>query len=459
MAWHWSGIINREQLRDHGPERLRANALDILESGIRAADPYKATLDLIHREGDHLSVGPLRFDLREKEHIYILGAGKATQPIAIALEKILGDRITEGIVVLKRGEEHLLRNIQILEASHPVPDETSLKGGQEILRIAHQAGERDLLFSVITGGSSALTILPANDINLEDKQALNQILLSCGASIREINAVRKHVSYIKGGLLGLKVFPAELINLTVSDVIGDPLDYITDLTVPDTSTYLDAWNTMTKYDLWDRIPDTIYKRLKRGPEIETPKSFRGNFHSFITVTNDSACMSAKAKSEQLGYNTHLFPSKIEGESREEAISFVSTSNRIAEIESNELPLAFIAGGETVVTLERDLKGGGPNQEFALSAALEIAGCEGVVLGAIGTDGTDGPTGASGGLVDGLTSDRASSMGLDPDNYLQKHLSGSLLEEAGDLVITGPTGTNVNDLILMLMTRPRIVDQL
>jgi glycerate 2-kinase len=203
-------------------------------------------------------------------------------------------------------------------------------------------------------------------------------------------------------------------------------------------------------ELWDRVPDTISKRLKRGPEIETPKSFPGIFHSFVVVTNDSACISAKVKSEQLGYNTHLFTSKIEGESRKEAISFVSTSNRLAEIESNKLPLAFIAGGETVVTLERDLKGGGPNQEFALSAALEIAGCEGVVVGAIGTDGTDGPTGASGGLVDGFTIDRARSMGLDPDNCLQKHLSGRLLEKTGDLMITGPTGTNVNDLILMLI---------
>jgi len=449
MAWHWPGILNRERLRDHGPGTLRANALKIFESGIRAANPYKATMDLIHREGDHLRVGAFDYDLREKEHIYIIGTGKATQPIAIALEEVLGDRITEGVVVLKRGEEHQLRYIQILEASHPVPDETSLLGAQEILRIARQAGEQDLIFSVITGGSSALTIWPADDITVADKQALNRILLSCGASIREINNVRKHISNIKGGLLGLEIFPAELINLTVSDVVGDPVDYITDLTVPDTSTYKDAWKTMDKYILWDKIPQSISNRLKRGPEIETPKNYPGNFRTFIVVTNDTACNMVKIKCEQLGFNTHLLMTKIEGESREEAVSMVAHLNRLAETEPNELPLAFIAGGETVVTLETNLNGGGPNQEFALSAALEIVGRTGVVVGAIGTDGTDGPTNASGGLVDGETIQRAIAAGLNPTQHLNTHSAGKLLEATGDLVITGPTGTNVNDLILLL----------
>jgi len=436
-------------LRDHGPGKLRAHALKILESGIRAANPYNATLDLIHREGENLSVGAYEYNLQEKEHIYIIGTGKATQPIAIALEEVLGDRITEGLVVLKRGEEHQLRKIQILEASHPVPDETSLSGAQELLRIARLAGERDLIFSVITGGSSSLTIWPADDITVADKQALNRILLSCGASIREINNVRKHISNIKGGLLGLEIFPAELINLTVSDVVGDPLDYITDLTVPDTSTYNDAWQTMDKFNLWEKVPLSISKRLRRGPEIETPKSYPDNYRSFVVVTNDTACNMVKKKSEQLGFNTHLLKEKIEGESREEAISLVASLNRLAETESSELPLAFIAGGETVVTLEKNLNGGGPNQEFALSAALEIVGCEGVVVGAIGTDGTDGPTNASGGLVDGETVQRAIAAGLNPTQHLNAHSAGKLLEATGDLVITGPTGTNVNDLILLL----------
>jgi glycerate-2-kinase len=439
----WHQIQNRDRLINHGAQALRAAAVDILEHAIRAADPYAATRALLHRDGDRLSVGPLTYDLTDWNHVYVVGAGKATQPLALALEEILGDRITDGLVVLKRGEAVHLRRIRTIQAAHPVPDAESLRGGQEVMALARQAGRGDLVFSTITGGSSALLVWPAAGIALADKQALNQILLTCGASIREINAVRKHASRVKGGRLAEAVFPAELINLTVSDVTGDPLDYITGPTVPDTSTYQDAWRVLDRYDLWARVPASVRTHLERGPEIESPKDFSHPYHSFIVVPGDAACQGASQRCEALGYPAHILTTEMEGESYDQALAFVEAAR------SRPVPCALIASGETVVTIQDECGAGGPNQEFALSAALAIAGQAEVVVASVDTDGTDGPTAAAGGLVDGETVVRAAAAGLDPYACRRNHAALMLLDAAGDLVVTGPTGTNVNDLKLWL----------
>jgi len=433
-------------LIDHGPRKLREAAVDIIKRGIRAADPYAATVDLLRLDGDRLCVRPLEYDLREWDHIYVIGAGKATQTIALALEEVLGDRITDGLVILKRGEPRKLRRIRIIEAAHPVPDEESCRGAQEIVKLARQAGRRDIVFGAITGGSSALLVWPADTISLADKQALNEILLKCGASIREINAVRKHASRVKGGRLAQEIFPAELINLTVSDVTGDPLDYVTGPTVPDTSTYEDAWRTLDKYDLWNRVPKSVRQHLERGAEIESPKTFSDRYHTFLVVSGDAACLGAARRSEELEYPSHILTTEMAGESRDAAVAFVDFANTV------EAPCAIIAGGETTVTIDGECGEGGPNQEFALSAALAIAGRENVVVASVDTDGTDGPTEAGGGLVDGGTVGRARAAGLDADQCLRMHSALKLLETTGDLVITGPTGTNVNDLKLILLGR-------
>lgn len=437
-------IRNRSRLTDHRPREMRADAVDIIEQGVRAADPYTATKEILDRSHHRLSVGGLEYDLRQWNHIYVVGAGKATQRIALALEDVLGDGITDGLVILKRGEVRRLHRIRTIEAGHPVPDEGSYRGAQEVVEIARRAGRGDLVFGAITGGSSALLVWPAGDITLEDVQALNRLLLRCGASIREINAVRKHVSRVKGGHLAVEIFPAELINLTVSDVTGDPLDYITGPTVPDSSTYQDAWRTLDKYDLWAQIPAATREHLRRGSEIKTPKAFSHASHSFIVVPGDSACRGAAAESERLGYVPQVLTTEMEGESRVEARAFVDGARGL------EPPRALIAGGETTVTLRGECGEGGSNQEFALSAALAIAGCPHVVVASVDTDGTDGPTDACGGLVDGQTAERVSAAGLDVEECLRKHSALQALEASGDLVITGHTGTNVNDLKLLLL---------
>jgi glycerate 2-kinase len=445
-------VLNRSSLVAHGPSRLRADAVAIIEHAIRAANPYEATKRLVRLEGDCLQIEALRFDLREWENIYVLGAGKATQGIALALEEILGERLTDGVVVLKRGEAQLLEKMRVVYASHPVPDEGSLKGARELVELARKAGKHDLVISAITGGSSSLAVLPPQGVSLADKQRLNELLLASGASIREINAVRKHVSLIKGGRLALEIFPAELVVLTVSDVVGDALDYITDLTVPDTSTYLDAWKTLDKYCLWERLPGPIRDHLRRGVETESPKSFEHNYYPFIVVPGDAAFDGAVERCKELGYTVALLPKEIEGESAMQARVIVDQAQALFKVSCVEKPCILIGRGETIVSILGPSGKGGPNQEFALAAALVIQGQDGIVAASIDMDGTDGPTEFSGAIVDGWTVKRASESGFDADEDLRIHASTELLHAADDLVSTGPTMTNVNDLMFILMDR-------
>lgn len=445
-------VLNRSSLIDHGPSQLRADAVDIIEHAIRAADPYEATSKLVHVEGNFLHICSRQYNLRVLKNIFILGAGKATQGIALALEEILGDYITEGVVILKNGEINHLKRIRVVYASHPIPDENSMQGAWELVKLARKAEEHDLVISAFTGGSSALAVLPPEGVSLTDKQCLNELLLSSGASIREINAVRKHVSLIKGGRLALEVFPAELVILTVSDVVGDPLDYITDPTVPDTSTYIDAWNTLDKYRLWDQLPHDIREYLKRGIEIESPKNFDGQFHPFVLVDGDAAFNGAVKRCIKLGYDANLIPKEIEGESCVQARNIVDQAESIFKKTRGKKPLILIGRGETIVTIAGSHGKGGPNQEFALTAALAIQGYHGIVAASIDMDGTDGPTVFSGAIVDGWTVARAQELGFEAGECLKIHASTVLLKAADDLVYTGPTGTNVNDLMFILIDR-------
>jgi glycerate 2-kinase len=442
-------VLNDTDLIAHGPARLRADAVDIIEHAIRAASPYAATKRLVRLEEDRFLVGDLQVDLRSRDHIYLLGAGKATQGIALALEEILGERLTDGIVILKRGETSGLKKNRVVYASHPVPDEGSLQGARELVRLARKAGPQDLVISAITGGSSSLAVLPPHGVSLADKQSLNELLLASGASIHEINAVRKHVSLIKGGRLALEIFPAELIVLTVSDVVGDPLDYITDLTVPDTSTYKDACMTLDRYHLWHRLPASIREYLRKGNQAESPKSFEHSYNPFIVVAGDAAFKGAIERCKELGYAVTLIQKEIEGESANQARAIVEQAQRLFRDTNRDKPCILIGRGEMTVKILESSGKGGPNQEFALAAALGIQGQDNIVVASIDLDGTDGPTGFSGGLVDGWTVARARQSGFDAAEYLKNHASTDLLAASGDLVYTGPTGTNVNDIIFVL----------
>ena len=450
-------IQNTSQLLSHGNIAARQASLDIIESAIAAADPYRATHDIVHLHDNMLSVGDLQFVLEPNRRIFVIGAGKATFPIATALEDILYDRITDGVVICKYGQKDTLSRSRQFLASHPLPDEAGFSAAQEALALARQTQPGDIVFGCITGGSSALMPYPVEGITLEEKKVTNQLLLTCGANILEINAVRKHLSRIKAGKLAMAIHPgAHLINLTVSDVIGDALDYITDPSVPDTSTLKDARRTMTKYDLWQKVPVSVAAYLKNaGASDETPKASdfsARDCHDFILLPSAAACDAAAEKAKALGFNVMVLSSMFEGESRELGRTFAAIAREIFRNGRPMIPpCVIIGGGETTVKISGGEAGlGGPNQEFALGAAADIDALGPVVVAGIDSDGTDGPTDVAGALVDDQTTARARQAGLDLHVSLHRHDVTAFFEKLEDTFVTGATGTNVNDLKLMVI---------
>jgi glycerate 2-kinase len=447
-------IKNWEALTDHGNTTLREQVVDILDHGLRAADPYRATMELVTLDGDRLHVGDLQFDLKDFERVFVFGTGKATLPIAVALEETLGDRITDGLVVLKHGSQADLKHIQVIYGAHPVPDEEGHRGAQLMYMMASECTKKDLVLAVITGGSSSLLPLPAAGISLEDKKKVNQLLLFSGADITQINTVRKHLSKIKGGWLAKRILPATLVNLTVSDVTGDALDYITGPSVADTSTFDDARQVMDEYDLWDKFPSSAARYLRQGgQEQETPKNFDGlPLHSFIVVGTAASCIGAAEHAESLGYHSMILTTFLKGEAKDTGVMFASIAKEIMQYDRPlPKPCVVLAGGENTVTIQDDYGTGGPNQEFSLGAGIEIDGLDDVVIASIDTDGTDGPTDLAGGIVDGNTLQRATHMGLDLPGAINKHDASPVIEALGDAVMTGHTGTNINDLKLLLVS--------
>ncbi|MEE9495406.1 MAG: glycerate kinase [Desulfobacterales bacterium] len=449
-------IKNADQLLSHGNIEARKTALEIIEYALAKADPYSATKDLVSVQGNELIVDNLRFNLKKHNRIFLLGAGKATYPIARALEELLGDRIADGVIVCKYGQQGKLSHARLHLASHPIPDESGLEASQKTLDLAKQTQPGDIVFGCVTGGSSALLPLPVQGVTLDDKKAVNQLLLTCGANIIEINAVRKHLSRIKGGRLAQAIHPETyLINLTVSDVIGDPLDYITDPTVPDTSTFDDARSTLTKYDLWAKVPKSVSEFLKSaGPDQETPKEsdLAGhNRHDYILIKGDVACESAAQKAKDLGFNTMILSSMFEGESKELGRTFAAIA---AEISLNNRPLTppcvVIGGGETTVKIDGKAGEGGPNQEFAVSASLFMENMRNMLIVGLDSDGTDGPTNFAGAIVDEGFVSRARQAGIDLFDSLKRHNVTPALRKLGDVIQTGATGTNVNDLKFVMI---------
>jgi glycerate 2-kinase len=449
-----SYIKNLDKLLVHGNARLRRIVLDIVDHALAKADPYKAVKDLVRLQGDILDVGEIRLDLKRQGRIFLLGAGKATYPIARALEEILGDRIEDGVIICKYGQTGTLSRAHLFFSNHPIPDEAGFRAAKEALALARKTLPGDIVFAGITGGSSALMPYPVEGITLDEKKIVNQLLLTCGANIIEINAVRKHLSQIKGGWLAKRIHPqAQLINLTVSDVIGDPLDYITCPTVPDTSTFNDARRTVTKYELWEKVPVSVSQYLKAGgPSLETPKDLSDHrIDNFIIVAGTAACEGAAERARDLNLQTMILSTMLEGESRELGGTFAAIAK---EILLNQRPLrppcVVIGGGETTVKITEEAGQGGPNQEFSLGAALWIDQIGEVVIIGLDSDGTDGPTDIAGGVVDNLTIERASALGIDIFKALKGHDVTPVLLKLGDEILTGATGTNVNDLKLMLV---------
>ena len=436
---------------------LRQHALEIFQAALKAVDPVEAIYRYVEVLDDGLQVGGHRFAFSDYDRILVVGAGKAGAPMARALEELLGNHIAEGVIVVKEGHGLPLAHVRIHEASHPVPDERGIKGAEEILALVKGAGERDLVLCLMSGGGSALLVAPADGVTLEDKQEVTRLLLACGADIHEINSIRKHLSRAKGGGLARFAYPATVVSLILSDVIGDDLNVIASgPAVPDTSTFDDTKQILDKYDIWNQVPPSVQRRIEQGLKgaiEDTPKAGDAVFkrcYSELVGTNIQALKAAESKAAELGYHTLILSSTVEGEAREVAKVLTAIAKEVRD-SNNPLaePACILCGGETTVTIRGDGKGG-RNQELALASALAIDGLENVVVLAGGTDGNDGPTDAAGAIVDGHTLARARTEGLNPFNYLSRNDSYHFFQPLEDLVITGPTRTNVMDVYMVIV---------
>jgi hydroxypyruvate reductase len=421
---------------------LRKQALSIFRAALAAADPSKAVAGRLER-----------LDFARFRNIYVIGAGKAGASMAQAAERILGRRITAGLVNVKYGHVAKLRRIELNECGHPVPDERGVAGAERIAGIASAAQKDDLVLCLISGGGSALLPLPAAPITLEEKQSVTRLLLACGADIHEINTVRKHISRIKGGQLARLAAPAAVEALLLSDVIGDDLDVIgSGPTAPDASTYGDAIQILEKYDIFGRVPASVRERIEEGrqgkiPETPKPRDtvFR-RVRNSIVGSNRLALRRAAERAREFGFRTLVLASEIQGETREIARMHAAIAREVVgSSQPVKPPACLITGGETTVTI----KGGGlggRNQEFVLAAAIDIAGLPNMVVFSAGTDGTDGPTDAAGAVADGDTLRR----NPEAQRFLDANDSYRYFESLGDLVITGPTNTNVMDVRIVLI---------
>lgn len=445
----------------------------IFRAGLRRVDPYQMIMDKIHLEDSRLSIqldnDQITIDLNAYSEIVILGAGKATAPMARAMEELLGDRVTGGLVVVKYGHTDTLQKIDIIEAGHPVPDAEGVRGAGEMLKLAAEANEATLVINLISGGGSALLPYPGKfekdgellQLSLSDKQKTTQALLACGAEIHEINCVRKHLSGIKGGRLLENIAPARSINLILSDVVGDDLSSIASgMTAADPTTFVDALRVLQRYKIEDEVPQLVVQYLKAGVNNEIPESLKAGSSplelttNVLLGTNRTALNGAAIEAEKHGYSVIRLTSRISGEAKEVARMLSAISADAKEHEMlGQLPLCIISGGEPVVTIQGEGKGG-RNQEMALAFLLEIEKqpilYKDIHFLAASTDGNDGPTDAAGAFANLDLVQKCRDEHLSITEYLQDNDSYNLYDKIDGLYKTGPTNTNVCDLHFMII---------
>jgi glycerate 2-kinase len=450
-----------------------ASVSRILAAGLDAVDPAAAVRRFLRRDGNMLHVGDQTYELSNYERVFIVGTGKAGAPMARAVTEALGERLAGGVVVVKgyaetsrqadKQTEDVLNpsavsvspGLVVLGAGHPVPDERGVAGARRVVELLRQATERDLVIALISGGGSALLTLPAEGISLAEMQALTSILLRCGASINEINTLRKHLDQVKGGELARLAFPATLVTLVLSDVVGSPLDVIASgPTVPDPSSFAEAYAVLERYGVVVDVPASILARLRAGIAGEVAETLKPGDPRFESVrnlivgSNPQAAEAALAAARVEGFNTLLLTTFLQAEAREAGRMLAAIARELAATgQPLPRPACIVAGGETTVTL-RGAGNGGRNQELALAAVADLAGLPDVALVALATDGGDGPTDAAGAVVTGTTLDRAHALGLDPAAHLARNDAYPFFAALGDLLRPGPTETNVNDLVFV-----------
>jgi glycerate 2-kinase len=443
-------------------ESLRSISMKIFNTALSQADAYQAVLKNLSLKSHRLRIKNgsnsfQEFELTRFRKVIVLGAGKSAAPMAAACEAIFKDQLFEGLIITKYGHAGRLSKIKIIEAGHPLPDQAGCRGTRQIVKRLQSCGSGDLILFLTSGGCSALFTSPPESITLGEKRKAIRLLLNSGAPIQELNMVRKHLSLVKGGRSAQFAFPATVINLVLSDVIGDPLDIIgSGPFFPDSSSFQDALEVLKKYHLVKKVPSSLLAYFKKGALgiiKDTPKPGSACFKKVthrIVANNRIALIAAEKAARTLGFKTLVISSQIQGEARELAKFYGAIAREIIKTgHPAQKPICLLAGGEpTVTVLGKGL--GGRNAELALAMAIEIKDLPGILFLSAGTDGTDGPTDASGAVVNGITYNKALKKEIIPEFYLTRNDSYTFFEKAGGLIKTGPTGTNVMDIHLLLI---------
>lgn len=439
--------------------------LDVFDAALSAVDPYAAVVRALRVEDNMLKAGGSVCDLDAFDRVVVVGAGKAAATMAAAAEHVFGEKIIRGIVIVKYGHGGNLHQTEQIEAAHPIPDEAGLVGTRRILDLVRDADETTLVICLISGGGSSLLVAPLPGVTLDDKQRTTDLLLKTGATIDELNAVRKHLSAVKGGRLAQLAHPATVVTLILSDVIGDRLDVIASgPTAPDSSTFLDAAAVIQKFALETAIPSPVAAFLERGRMGREPETVKRGDPSFLRTTNvivgsiAQAMSAAREKATALGWQTRVVTAELRGEARDAARLLAQMARTVRDDSRPGERRCLLFGGETTVTVTGNGKGG-RNQELALAFAVEIAGTVGITLLSAGTDGTDGPTDAAGAVVDGGVVSAARTLGIQPEAHLANHDSYTFFQlldsHTGEQhhIMTGPTGTNVMDMQIVMIEVP------
>jgi glycerate 2-kinase len=428
---------------------VRADAEACLLAAIRAVDPARLVREYLQRT--EISGGP----------VVLASIGKAAGSMAEGAWQVLGDRLGSGVVIAPDGVEVTpFPGIAVFRGGHPAPNEEGVRGAESVMRLASALGGEDFLLCLISGGGSALMTLPPPGVALEEVRRTSDLLLRAGATIQELNCVRKHLDRLKGGRLARAAAPARVLALVLSDVIGDPLDVIASGPLsPDPTTYEAAIHVLKRRNVWGALPEAVRDHLHRGAageEDETPTAGDPCFERVevrVVGNNRIAAEAARHEAERRGYRTALLSTSVSGEAREVGRVLAALAREMRRSDQPvPVPGCLVAAGETTVTVTGDGRGG-RNQELALGAALEIAGEVGIAIGSVGTDGIDGPTDAAGAICDGTTLERAREKSLDPLRALARNDVYPLLRDVGDLIVTGPTGTNVMDVQVVLVAGP------
>lgn len=436
----------------------------IFNAGVAAVDPFQAVLNTVRVEHNTLHIGNGIFNLNTYDRILVVGGGKAAAPMALAIESRLGQKIAAGLIVVKHGHTRALSIVEQVESSHPVPAEAGVAATLRILELVRAADQYTLIICLLSGGASALLVAPVNGLTLHDKQGVTRLLLHRGASINELNAVRKHLSMVKGGGLAQAACPAQVVSLILSDVIGDPLDTIASgPTAADYSTFSVAWAVIMKYGLQQQLSSRVVAYLQQGLAGQAPETLKDgdscldNVHNLIVANIHQALTAADKQAGQLGYTTRIASASLQGEAREAAWSLAQTATAELALMAPGERRCLLWGGETTVTVNGS-GAGGRNQELALAFAIEIDGMRGVSMLSVGTDGSDGANDAAGAMVDDMTLCLALKHGITPHLYLQDNNSYNFFKQLDEQsgshyhFKSGPTATNVMDMQIVLLNK-------